>query len=155
MTQCGNSARLNAPSRTQVSRALALGLMRAATAVGGRGTLADIMETSGKTVDRALLGDTVPHLHTAFAALLADPTALDEVAALFGFAIRPLHSDAANDAGTAAALARAAGSYIEAIGDGRRDHRETLVLADMFRPLVMQMAAVIEEADRIRRSSAA
>lgn len=145
----------SAPSETQVSEAIAAGLFRASRSCGGKGTLADKMEVSTKTVDRALVGDSVPHLRSAFAALLADATALDEVADLYGFAIRPKASQAANDLHTAACMANAAGSFMEALADGHRSHTETLELADRFRPLLKMLGAIVEEADRIKTGAAA
>lgn len=144
-----------APSETEVSRAVAAGLFRAIGTCGGKGALADKMEVSTKSVDRALTGDSVPHGRSLFASLLADPTALDELADLYGVVIRPKSSQAANDLHTAACMATAAGSFIEALSDGKRDHTETLALADMFRPLLKMLGAVVEEADRIKSGEAA
>lgn len=150
MTQCSKSVRKTAPNKTQVSRALATGLLRAIGTAGGKGSLADSMDTSTKTIDRALIGDSIPGIHTALAALLVDPTALDELLRLYGFCLRPLTAEAANDMDTAAKLSFAAGAMIEALADGIRDHRETLAMADIFRPLIQSMGAIISEADALR-----
>ncbi len=152
---CSNSVPKSPPSETKVSNAVATGLLRASQNCGGKGTLADKMEVHSKTVDRALVGDTVPNVRNLFNSLLADPTALDELADLYGVVIRPKSSQAANDLHTAACMANATGSFIEALSDGKRDHRETLALADMFRPLLKMLGAVVEEADRIKSGEAA
>ena len=145
----------NLPSETQVSDAVATGLFRAARTCGGKGTLADKMEVNTKTVERALTGVSVPHARSLMGALLADPTALDELGDLYGVVIRPKSSQAANDLHTAACMASAAGSFMEALSDGKRDHNETLALADLFRPLLKMLGAVVEEADRIKTGTAA
>lgn len=154
MTQRSISVPKRMPTETEVSDAVATGLRRAIGACGGKGTLADRMDANVKTVDRALTGESVPGARKLFGALLADATALDELAALYGVVIRPATADAANDMHVAARMANAAGSFMEMLSDGIRNHSETLALADQFRPLIQAMAAVIEEADAIKRRAA-
>jgi len=140
----------NAPiTKQRVSGALAAGWARCAAAMG-KGAFADKIEVTTRTIDNALTGTTVPELHTAFNSLLADPTALDEVAALYGVTITPSTSRADDDMRTAAKLAHLAGKIIEALDDGRRDHRETLALAKDCRPLVKALSALVAEADAIK-----
>lgn len=148
--QINSSVPKSPPSETKVSNAVASGLLRASQTCGGKGTLADKMEVHTKTVERAMVGDTVPNVRNLFNSLLADPTSLDELADLYGVVIRPKSSQAANDLHTAACMATAAGSFMEALSDGRRDHNETIALADLFRPLLKMLGAVVEEADTIR-----
>lgn len=147
--QRSKSVQIVPPQKSEVSHAIATGLRRAIGTAGGKGTLADTMGCDAKTIDRALTNESIPELHRAFAALLADDTALDEVAALYGFVLRRATAEAANDLETAAGLSHAAGTLIEALADGYRDHRETIAVAKLFRPLVQQMGAIIEDADRL------
>src|SRR5690606_36293749 len=87
------NVRPNAPcSKARVSAALSQGWAR----VGGtrKGAMADVMEVDPKTINRALTGENLPELHTAFNSLLFDATALSKVAALYGFCIVPQRSQA-------------------------------------------------------------
>lgn len=137
------------PGKTRVSDALAEGLARAARK-HGKGALADGMDASTKTVDRALTG-TLPQMHTALAALLVDPAALDEVFALYGLARpRPLHAAPANDMETVSAMSDLIASFCAALADGHRDHRETLTLAAKVRELQPALTALLQEEEAIR-----
>lgn len=139
----------NGPKTKQrVSGALSAGWARVC-AQTGKGAFADKIEVTTRTIDNALTGTTLPELHTAFNSLVADPTALDEVAALYGFVIQPKHSEAANDLKTASCLSHLAGQIIDALSDGYRDHRETLAIAKIARPLSKMLSALIDEADQI------
>lgn len=155
MTHCNKSVAKNAPDRTQVLSALAMGTRRAMHHVGGKGTLAERIGANVKTIDRTLTEETALELHRALALLLVDQTALDEVFALYGVVVRPASHEAANDMHTIAGLSHAIGTWAEAMRDGMRDHRETLALAEQFRPLVQAIGAVIEQADAIRAGRAA
>ena len=135
-------------SKQRVSGALAAGWARV-SAEHGKGAFADKLEVSSRTIDNALTGTTVPELHTAFNSLVIDPTALDEVAALYGFKVVPNTADAANDMATAARLSHLAGELIDALADGARDHTETLRLAKHCRPLVAALCALVSEADAL------
>lgn len=139
-----------APSKASVSDALAVCWSRAARKVG-KGRFADTMECDPKTVNRALTGETVPELHTALASLLADPCALDEVFALYGFdSPRKRHCQAANDMATVSGLSSVVTAFCEALKDGHRNHKETLELADLVRTVMPSLVALMEDASRIR-----
>lgn len=126
----------SAPGMTQITMAARMGV------------------SDPKTISRALACTNVPEAHTVFNSLCADPTALDEIFREYGLCVRPIEREAANDMETAARLSHAAGSLIEALRDGRRDHRETLQLAALFRPLILSMGAIVEDADRLRDTAA-
>lgn len=112
--------------------------------------MADRMGSNTKTIDRAVTAENLPEAHTVFNSLIADPTALDQILREYGYCLRPLTAEAANDMHTAADLARAAGSMVDALSDGRRDHLETLQLGEIFRHLQPKLTAIICEADAIR-----
>lgn len=147
MTHRSMSVRNGPPSKSDVSTALAVGLSRTIRTAGGKGTLADSMDTSTKTLDRALTGETIPELHTALAALLTDPTALDEVLKLYGGRFALLRADAANDMTLAADLSHTVTEFLKRLADGKRCHIDTAVLAELFRRLIPQMQAVVDEHD--------
>lgn len=135
-------------SKARLSAALASGWARV---VGTRkGAMADAMEVDTKTINRALTHETTPELHTAFNSLVFDATALDEVAALYGMRLVPRHSAAANDLTTIADLSALIGQFAVALSDGKRAPRETCQLADLIRPILAELGAIVEEADRIK-----
>jgi len=135
-------------TKTDVSGAIAAGWAR--VSAGRKGAFADNIETTIKTVDRALTGETVPELHTAWNSLADDPTALDELAALYHVQIVPRRAQAVGDMELAAGLGHSVAELIERLRDGKRCHLDTLALAEVFRPLIPQMHALVSEADEIR-----
>lgn len=144
------SVQIAAPAKSDVSAALAIGWARASSK--RKGEFADkIGARTIKTVDRALIGETVPELHTALASLLVDPGALDEVFALYGLE-RPRHKNAqaANDMATVSCLSSVVTTFCEALKDGQRVHTETLDLADKVREVMPSLTALLDEANRIR-----
>jgi len=62
----------------------------------------------------------------------------------------PRQSRAANDMELAAGLGHSLSELIERLRDGKRCHLDTLALAELFRAVIPQMAAVIDEADVLR-----
>jgi hypothetical protein len=113
--------------------------------------MAQAMGLNGtKTIDRAVTATNLPEGHVIFNSLLADSTALDEVMREFGFRLVPLQADAANDITTAAGVIHAMGELVRALDDGRRDHNETLAIAQLLRPHMPAMAAIIVQADELR-----
>lgn len=136
-------------SKSDVSARLIAGWARIIV-THGKGKFADKLDIDTKTVGRAMSGESTPELHTVFNSLAVDPTALDEVAALYGVEIRPKHTAAANDMETVADLSHLVGKWVEALSDGHRCHRETLELANVMRPLLHRLNAVCAEADGLR-----
>lgn len=150
MPDTSNQVRPATPSKSDVSGALSVSWARTARVVG-KGAMADRIDGSTKLIDRALIGETVPELHTALASLLADDGALDEVFALYGRA-RParLQSEAANDMATVSDLSGLVHAFCDAIKDGTRDHRETLAIADLVRAIMPALTDILDEANRLR-----
>jgi hypothetical protein len=84
-----------------------------------------------------------------FNLLLADPTALDELAAHFGMRLVALDAEAANAAGQM--MAQAAGftaTVATAMADGQIDHRERAEIVAAARPLLQQVGAMVAQHDR-------
>lgn len=133
----------------RVSALLSAGWARA-IAASGKGAFADALEVSENTIGNALAQRTTPELHTVLNSLTVDPTALDELLAGYGVRLCPLHAVAANDLATAAGVISAMGSLVEAMADGHRDHNETLAVAQLLRPHMSAVNAIIHEADALR-----
>jgi hypothetical protein len=117
----------------------------------GKGMMADRMGLADtKTIDRAVTASNLPEAHTIFNSLCADPTALDEVLALYGYRLCPNTADAANDMQTLSGLCEAAGEMADALKDGVRVHQETLRIAEKLRPHMPSLTAIMSEADSLR-----
>lgn len=135
-------------SKAEVSAQVAIGWAR--VTANRQGAFADAMDIDVKTVRRALSCETTPELHTALNSLLYDSTALDEVLALYGYRLEPDGRVALNDMQAISDLCELARQYAMAMADGRRDHCETLDLADTIRPLQQVLSAICAEAAAIR-----
>lgn len=143
------------PTEEQFHNLVIAGLARVSTKVG-RGAVAQQMGRTTRALDKVFAGST-PEAKALFDLLGSKETitALDEVLATYGVRLAPLHANADNDMHTAADLAKAAGSLMDALSDGKRDHLETLTLGTMFRELLPKIAAIVSEADAIRNGGIA
>ncbi len=136
-------------SKASVQGALAAGWAR--VSAGRKGTFADNLQICTSTVNRALIGETVPELHTAFNSLADDPTALDEVFALYGLNSPARRiTESGSDMSLCAGLGNALAEYLKRLADGTICHTDKLAMAALFRPLLPQMAALVDEADAIK-----
>jgi hypothetical protein len=149
MTDRNNHVRaIRTQSKASVQGALSAGWAR--VSAGRKGAFADNLEICTSTVNRALIGETVPELHTAFNSLADDPTALDEVFALYGLAVHSRQSVTGSDMELAAQLGGALASYLTRLADGKICHRDTLAMAELFRPIIPRMVCVVDQADTLR-----
>lgn len=128
---------------------IATGLQRA-VARHGMDEVALAAGSSRRCIEKALAHETLPSIETVANVLLIDGHVLDELLASYGYRIAPILADAANDFAIAASLSRTSGAVIDALADGQRCHQDTLRLAEKFRRLMPQMAAIISEADQIK-----
>lgn len=137
-------------SPLQFHEALITGLARVAGRIG-RGNLADKSERTTKALDKLFSGSSADTSGKGLLDFLqADPSALDEVLALYGYQLAPLGSQAAIDFEIIADGAALLNAHTEAMRDGRRDHRETIKIADLARPVVAEYTSIIREADVLR-----
>lgn len=139
-----------APSPLGFHEALVAGLARTAAKIG-RGNLADKSQRTTKALDKLFSGDSMDTSGKGLLDfLLADATALDEVLALYGYGLHRIAAGDCQDHGTIADTAALQAAHTEALRDGKRDHRETIVIADKARPVVSALHSIIAEADRLR-----
>ncbi|WP_343518115.1 hypothetical protein [Sphingomonas sp.] len=114
----------------------------------GKGVMAERMGLNdAKTIDRAVTASNLPEAHTVFNSLVADISALDEVLKEYGLRAAPRHAVAANDMALAADLSLTVTEFLKRLADGKRCHIDTAVLAELFRRLIPQMQAVVDEHD--------
>lgn len=133
-------------SRATLSKALSAGWSRIALKIG-KGKFADDADFDVVTINRALTGPSLPSAENLLNSLAADPTALCEVMALYGLQLSPLAADAANDFELAARIGHTLAEFLERLRDGQRCHVDTAVLAPMFRDLIPQMQAIVDQDD--------
>lgn len=136
-------------SKTKLSAALGAAWGRVSNGLT-KGVFAERMEVDVVTINRALAGPSLPAAEHLLNSLAADQTALQEVLALYGLKAVPVVAEAANDMGLATALAQSVAEYLARIADGKRCHIDTAVLANLFRPLIPQMQAIVDESDRAK-----
>lgn len=142
----------HAVSEQQYHGMLIAGLSRVSATIG-RGALADKSGRTTRALDKLFSGSSGDTSGKGLLDFLdADPSALDEVLALYGFQLAPLGFDAVLDFEIIADAAALTAEHTNAMRDGRRDHTETLRVADKARPVVQRYSAIIAEADRIRGS---
>lgn len=137
-----------APTEAQFHAALIAGLARIA-AEQGRGTLADKSGRTTRGLDKLFEGSN-PCGKGLLDFLLADATALDEVLALYGLSVAPRRAKPSTDLALCVQLGRTLAEYLSRLSDGKRCHNDTLAMAVLFRPLIPQLAAIVDEADRLR-----
>lgn len=138
-------------SKDRFQRALAAAWTRVANAMNSRALMANAMGLDDtKTIDRACGAKNLPEAHTIFNSLFADPTALYEVAALYGFKMVPMTVEAANDLSTAAGTIDAMAALIRSQDDNHRDHNETLAIAALLRPHLGALNGIVRQADELR-----
>ena len=136
-------------SKTKLSTAIGAAWGRVANKLG-KGSMADRMEVNAKTIDRAMAGPSLPDAENLLNSLIADPSALDEVLKLYGLKVVPNVANAANDMALVTSLSGTVAEYLQRIADGKRCHVDTAVLAELFRPLLPQMQAIVDEHDARR-----
>lgn len=134
-------------SKDKFQRLLSIAWGRVGPAMG-LATMAGKMGLSDpKTISRAITTQNLPEAHTVLNSLFADPTALDEVMREYGYRMVTLRADAANDMALAADLSQTVTEFLKRLSDGKRCHIDTAVLAELFRRLIPQMQAVVDEHD--------
>lgn len=117
---------------------------------GKKNSFADAIGCHPDTVSNALAGATVPELHTVLNSLLACPNALDEVLSLYGFILVSKDAALSPDMQTLTMMGEALTEFARILEDFKRIPAETCRLAELFRPLISRMSAIVEEADAIK-----
>ena len=136
-------------SREQVKRLISAGIHRAATIHGDK-ALATAAGCCTTTIQNAKAGTTVPEPHILGNLLSIEPTILWEWLDKLGFKVIPTDQQMSPDMKTARDMSHALTLFIQALEDGLRDHRETIALAQLFRPLIPKLSAIVAEADQHR-----
>lgn len=137
-------------SAEEVREQVALDLYSLSTRVGAGVVEEKLGATDPGTLGNAVLGKHTPRLHTVLNALLVDPSALTNTLLLYGVVAVPAETGEVDDNAVIAALLRSASDYFDRMKDHRRCHQDTLALAEIFKPLVPALLAIVREAGAIR-----
>lgn len=138
------------PDDARFHDALVAGLGRIA-AQHGRGVVADKSRRTTRSLDMLFSGESgMPTGKGLMDFLLADETALDELAALYGVTISRRVLAKGDDMQLVADTAALVSSLADCISDGQRDHTETLRVANHLRTLLPRLMAIVAEADQLR-----
>lgn len=150
MTITGNVCPPEPLSKDKFKRLLSIAWGRVGPTMG-LATMAGKMDLSDpKTISRAIATDNLPEAHTVMNSLCADETALREVLSHYGFELSRRTPEAANDMRTLSGVCEVAAGLSDALRDGKRDHTETLRVADILRPHMPALVALLSEADALR-----
>lgn len=136
-------------SKTRLSGAISAGWSRCANAMG-QGAFADGSDIDPVTVRRGIAGPSLPAAENLLNNLAADPSALNEALALYGLTATPKVAEPANDLALVTGMSSAVAEYLRRIADGQRCHIDEAVLAELFRPIIPQMQAIIDRHDARR-----
>lgn len=143
------------PSRLTKSRTKALVAdgLQSAVRDGDIERLALAGGVTTRCIQKALAHDTLPSFDVLLNMLDEEPGILTPALAEKGFHLTPTHAEPANDMQLAAGLGHTLAELIERLRDGKRCHVDTAVLASLFRSVIPQMQAIVDE-DDARRAAA-
>lgn len=122
--------------------------VRIAVKSHGKDSVADSADVRVRTVEKWLAEASLPSLVDLLNVASLEPRCADAVLAEMGWSgLTPKRAQAANDMELAAGLGHGLSELIDRLRDGRRCHVDTAVLAALFRNLIPQMQAVVDEDD--------
>ena len=116
----------------------------------GMETVADAAQCSVRCLQKALSHETLPEADKLGNMLLLEPTILAEWLNRLGYQVIATNMEITPDMVTASQMSRAVAAFLEILEDGKRNHQETLALADVLRPLVPRLTAIVHEADGLK-----
>lgn len=137
-------------TKEQAKNAIAQGWQRVVRD-HGKETVAATVGCDKRTVENTMALKTLPEAHLLLNLLDLDTTALNEWLALKGVHAVPCESAMTPDMQTVNGMGHALTHYLDVMLDGRRCHRDTLGLAELLRPLIPRLTAIVHEADGLRR----
>ena len=129
---------------------LVAGLSRVAAKIG-HGNMADKSGRTPKALGKLFCGDSMDTTGQGLLDFLrADPTALDEVLALYGFGIHRLVDAQPDECKRMAEVLDFATTDAAMTAAGKRDPRSICQLADKARPVAQHCMGIVAQADRIK-----
>lgn len=118
----------------------------------GKDKLAEAADIrTNRTIEKWIAQGSLPDVDALFNMADESPEVLNGLLAEKGWAsLTPARSDPANDMQLAAGLGHSLAEFIDRLRDGRRCHVDTAVLSALFRELIPQMQAIVDEDDARR-----
>lgn len=114
----------------------------------GKDKLAGAADVTVRTVEKWMSQTSLPDIDCLLNMADEDPRIVAKLFAEKGWVLTPKVARPANDMELAAGMGHSVAELIERLRDGHRCHVDTAVLAAMFRPLIPQMQAIVDEDDR-------
>lgn len=133
---------------------LAASGIRAAVNSKGKDRIAKAGDVKVRTVEKWMGEGSLPDVDHLLNIADEDPAVLRALLAEKGWVLVPARAEPANDLQLAAGLGHSLGEFLERLSDGHRCHIDTAIVAALFRELIPQMQAIVDE-DDARRSDAA
>ena len=135
------------------AKELVAGDLQTAVNNHGKDKLAKAADVKVRTVEKWMAQGSLPDVDCLLNLADVDPAIFNALLAEKGWAgLRKSQSNPANDLEVAANLGHAVAEMIDRLRDGRRCHVDTAVLAALFRTLIPQMQAIVDE-DNARRAA--
>ena len=119
----------------------------------GKDRLAKAGDIEVRTVEKWIAEGSLPAIDHLLNMADEDVTVIRALLAEKGWVLTPARADPANDMQLAAGLGHSLAEFLERLRDGKRCHVDTAVLAALFRQLIPQMQAIVDE-DDARRAAA-
>lgn len=128
--------------------------VRGAVKAHGKDSLATAGDCSIRVIEKWMAEGSLPDLDVIFNLASKAPEVMTPILAEMGWnSLTPARAEPANDYGLMTDLAATVSEFLNRMSDGRRCHVDTAVLAVLFRRLIPQMQAIVDEDDR-RQSTA-
>lgn len=122
------------------------GVSRAVATVG-KDRLAKAADVQQRTIEKWMAQGSLPGVDCLLNMSDECPAPLIGLLAEKGWCLTPAYADPANDMQLAAGLGHSLAEFIDRLRDGKRCHVDTAVLASLFRQLIPQMQAIVDEDD--------
>jgi hypothetical protein len=116
----------------------------------GKDRLAKAADVTTRTIEKWMAEGSLPDVDHLLNMADEDPAVLCTLLAEKGWTLTPAHAEPANDLQLAAGIGHTLAEFLDRIRDGRRCHVDTAVLASLFRELIPQMQAIVDEDDARR-----
>lgn len=137
-------------TKTRSKALIASGLNRAVLTHGIEAVALAAGECTPRCIQKALAHENLLGVDKLINLLLLDPTSLSELLGAVGMKIVPNEIAISTDMVTVSEMSGAVATFCQALEDGRRNHRETLQLANLLRPLMPKLASIVHEADGLK-----
>lgn len=116
----------------------------------GKDRIAGAADVEVRTVEKWMAQSSLPTVDCLLNMADMEPKIVGRLFAEKGWVLTPTVADPANDMALASGLGHSVAELIDRLSDGKRCHIDTAVMAELFRPLIPQMQAIVDEADRAR-----